>query len=53
MDGPDGDEVGTDSPARPVEVKRLDGRTVVQEHLHAFELALADAAMKTQAIMAS
>jgi len=32
--------------------KRVDGRVVVQEHLRAFELALADAALKTQAIMA-
>ncbi|KAJ6614173.1 hypothetical protein B0H10DRAFT_2221634 [Mycena sp. CBHHK59/15] len=33
--------------------KRVDGRAVVQEHLHAFELALADAAVKTKAIMAA
>ncbi|KAJ7314417.1 hypothetical protein DFH08DRAFT_926996 [Mycena albidolilacea] len=33
--------------------KRVDGRKVVQEHLHAFELALAEAAVKTQAIMAA
>ncbi|KAJ7717112.1 hypothetical protein DFH07DRAFT_1068257 [Mycena maculata] len=33
--------------------KRVDGRKVVQEHLHAFELALADAAVKTKAIMAA
>lgn len=32
--------------------KRTDGRRVVEEHLHAFELALADAALKTQIIMA-
>ena len=32
--------------------KRTDGRRVVEEHLHAFELALADAALKTQTIMA-
>ncbi|KAJ7464467.1 hypothetical protein FB451DRAFT_1042159 [Mycena latifolia] len=31
--------------------KRVDGRKVVAEHLHAFELALADAAVKTKAIM--
>jgi len=30
----------------------MDGRIVVEEHLHAFELALADAALKTQLIMA-
>jgi hypothetical protein len=33
--------------------KRVDGRKVVQEHLRAFELALAEAAVKTQAIMAA
>ncbi|KAF5383594.1 hypothetical protein D9615_003570 [Tricholomella constricta] len=33
--------------------KRIDGRRIVEEHLHAFELALADAAVKTQAIMAA
>ena len=32
--------------------KRTDGRRVVEEHLHAFKLALADAALKTQTIMA-
>ena len=32
--------------------KRVDGRVIVQEHLRAFELALTDAALKTQAIMA-
>ncbi|KAJ7899330.1 hypothetical protein B0H13DRAFT_1718154 [Mycena leptocephala] len=32
--------------------KRIDGRTVVAEHLSAFERALADAAVKTKAIMA-
>jgi hypothetical protein len=32
--------------------KRMDGRRVVEEHLHAFQLALADAALKTQTIMA-
>jgi hypothetical protein len=39
------------SPSR-TNSKRVDGRITVQEHLHAFELALADAATKTQAIMA-
>jgi len=33
--------------------RRVDGRTVVQEHLRAFEIALADAVVKTEAIMAS
>ncbi|KAF8909297.1 hypothetical protein CPB84DRAFT_1765768 [Gymnopilus junonius] len=32
--------------------KRVDGRTIVEEHLRAFEIALAEAAQKTQAIMA-
>ena len=32
--------------------KRTDGRRVVEEHLQAFQLALADAALKTQTIMA-
>ncbi|TFK26218.1 hypothetical protein FA15DRAFT_667711 [Coprinopsis marcescibilis] len=32
--------------------KRLDGRKIVQEHLQAFEQALVEAALKTQAIMA-
>lgn len=35
-----------------VRLSRVDGRKVVQEHLHAFERALADASVKTQAIMA-
>jgi hypothetical protein len=53
IDGGDGDESGLNLPPRPAAVKRIDGRRVVEEHLHAFELALADAATKTQAIMAS
>ncbi|KAF8920849.1 hypothetical protein CPB85DRAFT_1273298 [Mucidula mucida] len=44
-DTPDGDI--------PTASKRIDGRTFVQEHLQAFELALADAAVKTKAIMAA
>ncbi|KAF8623234.1 hypothetical protein AX15_006468 [Amanita polypyramis BW_CC] len=32
--------------------KRVDGRKLVQEHLRAFELALADASVKTQTIVA-
>ncbi|PPQ91456.1 hypothetical protein CVT25_013713 [Psilocybe cyanescens] len=42
------------SPASPSRsaVKRVDGRKFVEEHLRAFELALAEAAVKTQAIMA-
>ncbi|EAU90314.1 hypothetical protein CC1G_08996 [Coprinopsis cinerea okayama7 len=38
------------SPSRPS--KRIDGRKIVQEHLQAFEQALVEAALKTQAIMA-
>ncbi|KAG6865135.1 hypothetical protein C0991_004872 [Blastosporella zonata] len=52
----DGDEVdGSSAPPTPTFAtpkKRVDGRRVVEEHLRAFELALADAAVKTQAIMA-
>jgi hypothetical protein len=39
-------------PSTRITPKRVDGRLIVQEHLHAFELALADAAIKTQSIMA-
>ena len=49
-----GDGEGLEFPTsllRPTS-KRTDGRTIVEEHLHAFELALADAALKTQIIMA-
>jgi len=53
IDGSISDEGGSNSPVHPVAIKRIDGRRIVEEHLHAFELALADAAMKTQAIMAS
>jgi len=52
----DGDSAGGSpkigSPSRLM-TRRVDGRTLVQEHLHACELALAGAAVKTQAIMAS
>lgn len=40
------------SPGSTPAMKRIDGRRVVAEHLQAFELALAEAALKTQAIMA-
>ncbi|KAJ7768461.1 hypothetical protein B0H16DRAFT_1882304 [Mycena metata] len=40
------------TPMRGSHAKRVDGRTVVAEHLRAFEVALAEAAVKTQAIMA-
>ncbi|KAJ7097265.1 hypothetical protein B0H15DRAFT_35480 [Mycena belliarum] len=43
----------TTTPSRGAAGKRVDGRTVVAEHLHAFERALADAAVKTKAIMAA
>ncbi|CAK5283345.1 unnamed protein product [Mycena citricolor] len=45
-------ELGGDAPAA-LGSKRVDGRKIVEEHLHAFELALADAASKTQAMMAA
>ncbi|KAI0047851.1 hypothetical protein FA95DRAFT_1558619 [Auriscalpium vulgare] len=34
-------------------VRRMDGRKIVEEHLRAFELALSEANVKTQAIMAA
>jgi hypothetical protein len=54
----DGGEVinrgmGTNPFPTPTAVKRVDGRKFVEEHLQAFELVLADAAVKTKAIMAS
>ncbi|KAF5335994.1 hypothetical protein D9611_006344 [Ephemerocybe angulata] len=44
----------TSAPSTPTRFasRRVDGRKLVQEQLQAFELALADAALKTQAIMA-
>ncbi|KAJ3781022.1 hypothetical protein GGU10DRAFT_124517 [Lentinula aff. detonsa] len=54
-DTPDGDvspEYNISSP-RSSGHKRVDGRLIVEEHLQAFELALADAGVKTKAIMAS
>ncbi|KAF7977616.1 hypothetical protein HWV62_3238 [Athelia sp. TMB] len=49
----DGD-VSMEGPATPSRAhRRVDGRTLVQEHLRAFELALAEAGQKTQAIMAA
>lgn len=53
IDGGDRDESYLSSHPHTVAIKRIDGRRVVEEHLHGFELALADAATKTQAIMAS
>jgi len=43
--------IGEESLLRPTN-KKIDGRRVVEEHLHAFELALVDAALKIQTIMA-
>ena len=40
------------TPTRSGTGKRVDGRRIVEEQLRAFEIALADAGMKTQAIMA-
>ncbi|KZP21036.1 hypothetical protein FIBSPDRAFT_522325 [Athelia psychrophila] len=49
----DGD-LGVESPVSPTRAyRRVDGRKLVQEHLRAFELALAEAGQKTQAIMAA
>lgn len=50
IDGDENDAIST--PTKMAGMKRIDGRKIVQEHLLAFELALADAALKTQAIMA-
>jgi hypothetical protein len=41
------------SPLLSPRARRVDGRRVVEEHLQAFEQALTDAGLKTQAIMAS
>ncbi|KAG7093966.1 hypothetical protein E1B28_007597 [Marasmius oreades] len=50
----DGSDSTEPSPSHtPSAYKRLDGRAIVQEHLQAFERALADAGMRTKAIMAS
>lgn len=52
----DGDAVGGgggSGSATPVKTRRVDGRAVVKEHLEAFEKALAEANVKTQAIMAA
>ncbi|KAF9069801.1 hypothetical protein BDP27DRAFT_1325002 [Rhodocollybia butyracea] len=51
-DSPDGDTSHL-SPSPGGGRRRVDGRRIVQEHLQAFELALADAGVKTKAIMAS
>jgi hypothetical protein len=46
-------EITNGALGRPSRVRRMDGRKVVEEHLQAFERALADAALKTKVIMAS
>lgn len=51
LDAPDSTD--TSPSYTPSSYKRVDGRTSVQEHLQAFERALAEAGMKTKAIMAS
>lgn len=50
--GYDDFEFVTGTPPRSRGMKRVDGRILVKEHLRAFEAALADAGVKTQAIMA-
>ncbi|KAJ3772650.1 hypothetical protein FB446DRAFT_703668 [Lentinula raphanica] len=54
LDTPDGDASPryVSSPKQSSH-KRVDGRQIVEEHLQAFEVALADAGAKTKAIMAS
>ena len=47
----DGAVSGATSPPRAQ--RRVDGRKIVQEHLQAFEKALAEAHTKTQAIIAA
>jgi hypothetical protein len=48
----DSDTVSGSPSTLPRTSRRVDGRKMVQEHLQAFELALAEAGQKTQAIMA-
>ena len=45
--------VGGSGSATPTKSRRVDGRAVVKEHLEAFEKALLEANVKTQAIMAA
>ena len=50
----DSDLASGSSPSTPPRTsRRVDGRKMVQEHLQAFEQALAEAGQKTQAIMAA
>lgn len=48
-----GVEAGTPNDDTPRSYRRIDGRKFVQEHLQAFEKALAEANQKTQQIMAA
>ncbi|KAH9832587.1 uncharacterized protein C8Q71DRAFT_777211 [Rhodofomes roseus] len=48
-----GIEIGTPNEETPRSYRRVDGRKFVQEHLQAFEKALAEANQKTQQIMAA
>lgn len=52
LDGDGIDNIPSNLPLQSGGTRRVDGRKIVEEHLRAFELALADAAVKTQAIMA-
>lgn len=49
----DSDPVSGNPSTPPRTSRRVDGRKLVKEHLQAFELALAEAGQKTQAIMAA
>ncbi|KAG6813857.1 hypothetical protein H0H92_006264 [Tricholoma furcatifolium] len=53
LDGDDPDGNAPPTPTFATPRKRVDGRKVVEEHLRAFELALTDAGLKTQAIIAA
>lgn len=50
-EGDGGDSQDT-TPMTPTRVKRIDGRKIVEEHLRAFKIAVEEASLKTQAIMA-
>ena len=49
----DGDTPVSGATSPPRVQRRIDGRKIVQEHLQAFEKVLAEAHLKTQAIMAA
>lgn len=48
----DGGDAQDTTPMTPTRSKRIDGRKIVEEHLRAFKLAVEEASLKTQAIMA-